>query len=47
MVGRTPQDALAEARERPHGVPRIWWVGPDVYRGLGFRPVGELRLLTF
>ena len=29
VAGRTPQDALAEARKRLHGVPRIWWVGPD------------------
>ena len=29
VAGRTPQDALAEARQRLHGVPRIWWVGPD------------------
>ncbi|SNS48188.1 Acetyltransferase (GNAT) family protein [Streptosporangium subroseum] len=27
--GCAPQEALAEARHRLDGVPRIWWVGPD------------------
>ncbi|MCO1595823.1 GNAT family N-acetyltransferase [Micromonospora sp. RHAY321] len=29
VTGRTPQDALTEARRRLDGVPRVWWVGPD------------------
>ncbi|MEU7676117.1 GNAT family N-acetyltransferase [Micromonospora taraxaci] len=29
VTERTPQDALLEARQRLHGVPRVWWVGPD------------------
>nr|WP_146218421.1 GNAT family N-acetyltransferase [Micromonospora acroterricola] len=29
VAGRTPRDALAEARRRLDGVPRVWWVGPD------------------
>jgi ribosomal protein S18 acetylase RimI-like enzyme len=33
--GRAPQDALAEARHRLEGVPRIWWVGPDSDAGTG------------
>ncbi|MFF5181257.1 GNAT family N-acetyltransferase [Micromonospora sp. NPDC000316] len=28
-TGRTPREALAEARRRLDGVPRLWWVGPD------------------
>ncbi|MEV0720754.1 hypothetical protein, partial [Asanoa sp. NPDC050611] len=27
--GRPTRQALDQARERLHGVPRIWWVGPD------------------
>ncbi|MET7751290.1 GNAT family N-acetyltransferase [Micromonospora sp. NPDC005367] len=29
LHGRDPADALAEARRRLDGVPRVWWVGPD------------------
>ncbi|MGW4467093.1 GNAT family N-acetyltransferase [Micromonospora sp. NPDC004704] len=29
VSGRTPKDALAEARDRLDGVPRVWWAGPD------------------
>ncbi|MET8161896.1 GNAT family N-acetyltransferase [Sphaerisporangium sp. NPDC005289] len=33
--GRAPRDALAEARDRLEGVPRIWWAGPDGDEGMG------------
>ncbi|MFG2073228.1 GNAT family N-acetyltransferase [Nonomuraea maritima] len=29
VSGRDPRDALAEARDRLDGLPRIWWAGPD------------------
>jgi GNAT superfamily N-acetyltransferase len=29
VSGLTPRDALAEARERLDGVPRVWWAGPE------------------
>ncbi|MEU8254192.1 GNAT family N-acetyltransferase [Micromonospora inaquosa] len=53
VAGRTPQDALAEARQRLHGVPRIWWVGPDSDAGtadglvaLGAAQVARMPIMT-
>ncbi|MCG5443644.1 GNAT family N-acetyltransferase [Micromonospora sp. NIE79] len=53
MVGRTPQDALTEARKRLHGVPRIWWIGPDSDAGtadglvsLGAVQVARMPIMT-
>ncbi|MEU4528441.1 hypothetical protein AB0F49_09460 [Micromonospora ureilytica] len=53
VAGRTPQDALAEARKRLHGVPRIWWVGPDSDAGtatgltsLGAVEVARMPIMT-
>ncbi|MEV1315192.1 GNAT family N-acetyltransferase [Micromonospora arborensis] len=53
VAGRTPQDALAEARHRLHGVPRVWWVGPDSDPGtadgladLGAAEVARLPIMT-
>ncbi|MGI5522573.1 GNAT family N-acetyltransferase [Micromonospora sp. CA-259024] len=53
VAGRTPQDALAEARQRLHGVPRIWWVGPDSDAGtadglvsLGATEVARMPIMT-
>ncbi|MGC4869998.1 GNAT family N-acetyltransferase [Micromonospora sp. DT53] len=53
VAGRTPRDALAEARERLHGVPRIWWVGPDSDAGtadglasLGAVEVARMPIMT-
>ncbi|GII58038.1 acetyltransferase [Planotetraspora thailandica] len=44
--GCTPQDALAEARRRLDGLPRIWWVGPDSDSGTaqGLLSLGAVRL---
>ncbi|SNT50137.1 Acetyltransferase (GNAT) family protein [Asanoa hainanensis] len=51
--GRPPQDALAEARVRLDGVPRIWWAGPDSDAGLadslvplGAVPLASLPIMT-
>ncbi|MEU5904678.1 GNAT family N-acetyltransferase [Micromonospora sp. NPDC047467] len=33
-TGRTPREALVEARRRLDGVPRMWWAGPDSDGGL-------------
>ncbi|MEW2427679.1 GNAT family N-acetyltransferase [Micromonospora sp. NPDC047644] len=53
VVGRTPQDALSEARTRLHGVPRIWWVGPESDAGtadglvsLGAAQVARMPIMT-
>ncbi|MEU4554264.1 GNAT family N-acetyltransferase [Micromonospora violae] len=53
VAGRTPQDALAEARRRLHGVPRVWWVGPDSDAGtadglvaLGAVQVARMPIMT-
>ncbi|MEU5935031.1 hypothetical protein [Micromonospora sp. NPDC047187] len=53
VVGRTPWDALTEARKRLHGVPRIWWVGPDSDAGaadglvsLGAVQVARMPIMT-
>lgn len=53
VAGRDPQDALAEARRRLDGVPRIWWAGPDSDPGtpvsllaLGAVPVARLPIMT-
>ncbi|MGW5556766.1 GNAT family N-acetyltransferase [Micromonospora sp. NPDC003944] len=53
VTGRTPQDALTEARQRLHGVPRIWWVGPDSDPGtadglvaLGATEVARMPVMT-
>ncbi|MGC4746539.1 GNAT family N-acetyltransferase [Micromonospora sp. DT201] len=53
VAGRTPQDALAEARQRLHGIPRVWWVGPDSDAGtadglvsLGAAEVARLPIMT-
>ncbi|RLP85910.1 GNAT family N-acetyltransferase [Micromonospora sp. BL4] len=53
VAGRTPQDALAEARHRLDGVPRIWWVGPDSDAGtadalasLGAVEVARMPIMT-
>ncbi|MFF4878834.1 GNAT family N-acetyltransferase [Micromonospora sp. NPDC000668] len=53
VTGRTPQDALTEARRRLDGVPRVWWVGPDSDAGtadglasLGAVDVARLPIMT-
>ncbi|MFK3981958.1 GNAT family N-acetyltransferase [Micromonospora sp. NPDC050397] len=53
VSGRTPDNALAEARERLDGVPRIWWAGPDSDAGtadglvaLGAVPIANLPIMT-
>ncbi|MEU5960238.1 GNAT family N-acetyltransferase [Micromonospora parva] len=53
VAGRTPHDALTEARQRLHGVPRIWWVGPDSDTGtadglisLGAVEVARMPIMT-
>ncbi|MCG5468027.1 GNAT family N-acetyltransferase [Micromonospora sp. LAH09] len=53
VAGRTPPDALLEARRRLHGVPRVWWVGPDSDTGtadglvaLGATEVARLPIMT-
>jgi hypothetical protein len=53
LVGRDPADALAEARRRLDGVPRVWWVGPDsdartadALTSLGAVPVVALPIMV-
>ncbi|MFF0173412.1 GNAT family N-acetyltransferase [Micromonospora profundi] len=53
VAGRTPRDALDEARQRLHGVPRIWWVGPDSDAGtadalisLGATEITRMPIMT-
>ncbi|MBM0231228.1 GNAT family N-acetyltransferase [Micromonospora sp. STR1_7] len=53
VAGRTPPEALVAARQRLHGVPRIWWVGPDSDAGtadglvsLGAAEVARLPIMT-
>ncbi|WP_433553321.1 GNAT family N-acetyltransferase [Micromonospora zamorensis] len=53
VAGRTPPDALFEARQRLRGVPRVWWVGPDSDAGtadglvaLGASEVARLPIMT-
>ncbi|MEV4754762.1 GNAT family N-acetyltransferase [Micromonospora sp. NPDC049559] len=53
VSGRAPRDALAEARERLDGVPRLWWAGPDSDAGtadtlvtLGAVPLGEMPIMA-
>ncbi|MEU7610974.1 GNAT family N-acetyltransferase [Micromonospora sp. NPDC049204] len=53
VAGRTPRDALVEARQRLHGVPRVWWVGPDSDAGtadgllsLGAAEMARLPIMT-
>ncbi|MBM0278783.1 GNAT family N-acetyltransferase [Micromonospora tarensis] len=53
VVGRAPHDALAEARRRLDGVPRVWWVGPDsdagtadALVGLGATEIARLPIMT-
>ncbi|MEU7914697.1 GNAT family N-acetyltransferase [Microbispora bryophytorum] len=44
--GRAPREALAEARHRLDGVPRIWWAGPDSDAGTAdaLLSLGAVRL---
>ncbi|MFC4535405.1 GNAT family N-acetyltransferase [Sphaerisporangium dianthi] len=51
--GRAPRDALAEARHRLAGLPRIWWAGPDSDAGtaeallsLGAVQVARMPIMT-
>ncbi|TDD41976.1 GNAT family N-acetyltransferase [Nonomuraea terrae] len=46
VSGRAPRDALAEARDRLDGVPRIWWAGPDSDAGTAdaLLSLGAVRL---
>lgn len=53
VSGRAPADALAEARDRLDGVPRVWWAGPDSDAGttdgllsLGAALVARLPIMT-
>lgn len=48
VSGREPRDALAEARDRLDGVPRIWWAGPDSDAGTADALVslGAVRLTS-
>ncbi|MGV9212078.1 GNAT family N-acetyltransferase [Micromonospora sp. RB23] len=53
VAGPTPGEALAEARQRLRGVPRIWWVGPDSDAGtadglvaLGATEVARMPIMT-
>ncbi|MEV4808840.1 GNAT family N-acetyltransferase [Micromonospora avicenniae] len=53
LAGRDPADALAEARRRLDGVPRVWWVGPDSDAGtadalasLGAVPIMTLPIMA-
>ncbi|MFG3555388.1 GNAT family N-acetyltransferase [Micromonospora sp. NPDC047557] len=53
VAGPAPSEALAEARRRLHGVPRIWWVGPDSDGGtadglvsLGATEVARMPIMT-
>ncbi|WBB65227.1 GNAT family N-acetyltransferase [Micromonospora sp. WMMD812] len=53
VAGRDPRDALAEARDRLDGAPRVWWAGPDSDAGsadalvsLGAVPVADLPIMT-
>ncbi|WP_435206461.1 GNAT family N-acetyltransferase [Micromonospora sp. bgisy143] len=53
VAGPAPGEALAEARRRLRGVPRIWWVGPDSDAGtadglvaLGATEVARMPVMT-
>ncbi|MEU8298522.1 GNAT family N-acetyltransferase [Micromonospora sp. NPDC048909] len=53
VTGCAPRDALVEACHRLHGVPRIWWAGPDSDPGtaegllsLGAVEVARLPIMT-